>query len=144
MRHFFFLTLSVFVLLLKGSNADPNQRTLKVNLHYTGTVTVDEKHKVFVLLFNSPDFMQGEGKPVEIHAASAKDETLTFSDLKDSPVYAAVVLDPSGQYGGWSQPPSGSSTAIYAKNPDVPEPVTIEPGGTVDISIAFDDLHKIR
>lgn len=127
-----------------GQTAAPAARTLKVQLHYTGTGTVDEKHKIYVFLFTSTDFMQGDSQPISTSTASSKEETITLSDLTASPLYAAVVYDPSGDYDGQSQPPAGSSTALYAKTPNVPDPIEIEPGKTVAITLTFDDTHKMR
>ena len=113
-------------------------------MRYTGTGTVDAKHKIYVFLFTSTEFMQGNSQPISTATATSKEETVTFSDLNESPLYAAVVYDPSGAYDGQSQPPTGSSTAIYAKTPNVPDPIAIEPGKTVEITVAFDDTHKMR
>ncbi len=128
----------------QAGKAAVNGRTLKLNLRYTGTGAVDEKHKIFVFVFNSTDFMEGNGQPVATRTAMSKEETLTFSELADSPLYAAVVYDPSGDYDGQSQPPSGASTAIYAKSPNVPEPIAIDPGKAAEITVSFDDTHKMR
>lgn len=128
----------------QDGKASSNARTLKMNVHYTGAGTVDEKHKVYVFVFNSTEFMQGNGQPVAANTITSKQETVTFSDLTDSPVYVAVVYDPNGAYDGQSQPPSGASTAIYSKTPGTPEPIVIDSGKTVEASIAFDDTHKMR
>ena len=50
-------------------------RTLKVKLHYTGTGTIDEKHKILVFLFDSPAFMQGDVIPFAMKGAASKDAT---------------------------------------------------------------------
>ena len=118
--------------------------TLKLSVHYTGSGPVDQTHKVYVFLFNSTDFMDGEGHPIATTTASSKEETVSFPKLTDSPVYVAVVYDPTGVYEGHSQPPSGSSTALYEKSPNVPEPITIDPAKPTEISLSFDDTHKMR
>ena len=38
----------------------PASRTLKVKLNYSGPGTVDEKHRIFVFVFDSPDFVRRE------------------------------------------------------------------------------------
>ena len=124
--------------------AQAGTRALKVKMHYTGSGTVDEKHKIFIVLFNSADFMQGNLPPIATNTASSKEETVTFSDLSDSPVYAAVIYDPSGNYDGQSPPPAGSSTALYSKTPGVPEPITIDQGKTAEVVLAFNDSHKMK
>jgi hypothetical protein len=121
----------------------PASRTLKVKLNYTGAGTVDDKHKIIVFLFDSPDFVQGNAMPVGVQQASAKNETATFADLATSPVYVVAVFDPTGQYEGMSAPPSGSSMGMYSKTPGTPDPVRIEPGETVEIQMTFDDTVKM-
>ena len=119
-------------------------RTLKAKMNYTGAGTVDEKHKIFLFVFDSPDFMQGGSMPIVSGSTSAKDGTVTVSDLSVSPIYVAVAYDPKGEYDGQSgPPPSGSSMGLYAKTPGTPEPVKIEPGQTGEITVAFDDSAKM-
>ena len=119
-------------------------RTLKVKLHYTGSGTIDEKHKILVFLFDSPAFMQGDAMPFAMKGATAKDETVTFSDVGKSPVYVTAVYDPTGGYDGQSgPPPSGASLGLYSKTPGQPVPVNLDEGKTVEIDLAFDDTTKM-
>ncbi len=119
-------------------------RTLKVKLAYTGTGAVDEKHPIFVFVFDSPDFAQGNVVPIATKPATSKGQTVTFSGVAVSPVYAAAIFDPTGQYDGVSgPPPSGSSMGMYSKNPPTPEPVKIEAGKTEQIELSFDDTAKM-
>jgi hypothetical protein len=119
-------------------------RTLKVKLNYTGSGQVDDKHRIFLFVFDSPDFVQGNVMPIGAASASAKDETVVFSDLTQSPVYVVATYDPAGNYDGQSgPPPSGSSMGMYMKTPGTPEPVKIEPGETVQIEMIFDDSFKM-
>ena len=56
-------------------------RTLKVKLHYTGSGTVDDKHKIVVFIFDSPDFTQGNVMPTGSQSAAGKDETVAFTEI---------------------------------------------------------------
>jgi len=119
-------------------------RTLKVKLHYNGSGTVDDKHKIQVFLFDTPDFVQGNAMPTGMKMAAAKDETVTFTDISGSPVYAVAVYDPTGGYDGQSgPPPSGSSLGMYTKEPPAPAPINIDAGKTVEIDLPFDDSAKM-
>jgi len=118
-------------------------RTLKVKLSYTGSGTVDDKHKIIVFLFDSADFMSGQAMPVGMQPAAAKDATVTFAEVASSPVYVTAVYDPTGQYEGMSAPPSGSSLGLYGKTPGTPDPIKIDPGETVQVELAFDDTAKM-
>ncbi|HMD71789.1 MAG TPA: hypothetical protein VKF41_10625 [Bryobacteraceae bacterium] len=119
-------------------------RTLKAKLDYTGAGTVDEKHKIFLFVFDSPSFMQGGSMPIGFGAATAKDGTVTVSNLSVSPVYVVAAFDASGKYDGISgPPPSGAAMGMYSKTPGTPEPVKIDPGKTAEITMAFDDSFKM-
>jgi hypothetical protein len=132
-----------------AQTAKPDQkpaesRTLKVKMNYTGAGKVDEKHRIFVFVFDSPAFMQGMAMPVGSGAATAKDGTVTVPNISASPVYVVAAFDPTGNYDGQSgPPPSGSPMGMYAKTPGAPEPVAIDPGKTVEITLAFDDSFKM-
>ena len=119
-------------------------RVLKVKLYYTGSGPVDSKHPILVFLFDTPDFAKGSAMPVGALSASAKDETVVFSDLAQSPVYVVTAYDPAGNYDGQSgPPPTGSSLGMYFKTPGTPEPVKIEPGESARIELTFDDSVKM-
>jgi len=119
--------------------------SFKVNVHYTGSGTVDDKHKILVFLFDSPEFIHGQGMPFTNQGVSSKDGSVTFSNVAQSPVYVSAVYDPSGNYDGQSgPPPTGASLGLYAKTPGEPAPVTLEAGKTVEIGLSFDDSYKMQ
>jgi len=139
-----FVYLASFCLLGLLATASPGG-TVNVKLHYTGSGTVDGGHKIFVFLFNSPDFVNGgSAMPVAVKAATSKDETVTLSNVADTTVYAAASYDPTGNYDGQSgPPPSGSSLGMYSKTPGTPSPINVPAGKTASASITFDDSHKM-
>jgi hypothetical protein len=106
---------------------------------------VDENHKIFVFLFDSPDFVQGDAIPFASQSATAKDQTVRFSNLSAPTVYVVAAFDPKGAYDGMSgPPPSGSSLGIYSKETGKPASVNLEPGKTAGIELAFDDSTKMQ
>ncbi len=118
---------------------------VQVKMKYTGSGTVDEKHKIMVFLFDSPTFMRGQAMPVAMMGASAKDGLVTFRDVAASPVYVGTVYDPKGAYDGTAgPPPAGASMGIYSKSPGEPAPVKIEAGKTPTVEVAFDDSVKMQ
>jgi hypothetical protein len=144
-----FIVVTLFTRASQEAKAEEKAagtRTLKVKLHYTGAGRVDDQHKIFVVLFDSPEFTKGEGAPpFAMKSATAKDKTVTFSDFTISPVYAAASYDPTGHYDGRSgPPPSGSSLGMYSKTPGIPEPINVKAGTPVQIEIALDDSVKMH
>jgi hypothetical protein len=117
---------------------------LQVHLNYSGTGAVDEKHKIYVVLWDSPDFVKSEMIPFAMQAASSKDGLVTFDDVKKTPVYVSAAYDPSGQWDAQSPPPDGSSLGLYSKTPGQPEAVDLKPGKTTKIELAFDDRVKMK
>jgi hypothetical protein len=128
----------------KAQDKASGVKTLKVKLHYSGAGTVDEKHKIFVFVFDSPDFVQRQDAvPIANDSGTAKDAILTFSNVAASPVYLIAVYDPAGAYEGMSRPPAGSSLGIFAKTPGQVDPVSLEAGKIALVELAFDDTVKM-
>lgn len=146
MKKSFYLAAGLLILAsgFQSGNAQDKSRTLKLKVHYTGSGTVDDKHKIQVFLFDSPDFAQGNAMPVGMQMTASKEGTVTFSDVAKSPAYVATVYDPTGGYDGQSgPPPSGSSLGIYSTQPPQPSPITIDEGKTVEVDVTFDDTAKM-
>jgi len=128
----------------KAEDKPAASRTLKAKMNYTGAGTVDEKHKIFLFVFDSPDFQQGGVMPIGGGSTVAKDGTVTVANLTVSPIYVAVCYDPTGAYDGQSgPPPSGAPMGMYAKTPGTAEPVKIDAGKTAEITVQFDDSFKM-
>lgn len=139
----------VFGLLLTArSTALPQDSSapskLQVRVNYTGAGKVDEKHKIYVVLWDSPDFVSGGAMPVETQPTSSKNGVVTFADVKKTPAYVSSVFDPSGAWDAESAPPEGSSLGLYSKSPGKPEPVEVNGGKTATIELVFDDTVKMR
>lgn len=154
-KYFYSVFAMVFAVALAGvlvrgsQQAQPegkssSNRSLKVKVHYKGTGDVDEKHKIFVVLFDSQDFVRGGAMPIAMKTTAEKNGTVTFSDFTASPVYVAASYDPNGVYDGQSgPPPSGSSMGMYSKTAGKPDPINVEAGKTVEVEVTFDDSVKM-
>lgn len=118
-------------------------KSLTVTVNYTGSGTVDESHKLFVFVFDTPEFVQGNGVPIASQVATQKSQKVTFPSLSPDTVYLVAVFDPTGGYDGKSgPPPSGTSTGLYGDG-GTPTPVKLESGKTAQITITFDDSIKM-
>ena len=135
-------TLALFVLFAAYAVAQTNAgRTIQVDINYTGSGTVNASHKIYVALWDSPDFTTGP--PAAVKSLDSKKGTVTFSDVQRAPVYVTTAYDPTGAWDAQSPPPSGSSLGMYTKNPPKPEPVDVAPGNTGKAGITFDDSVKV-
>jgi hypothetical protein len=137
------------LLLALPQRATPQQSqagsTIKVTLDYTGTGTVDENHKIFVALWDSPAFVQGSVRPIAVQSTSSKTGTVTFSDVKANPAYVSCAYDPTGKWDGQSgPPPAGASLGMYSTSPGKPEPIDTAGGKTTTAAISFDDSVKMH
>jgi hypothetical protein len=144
-RRSFLLSGTVFVSALTARAQDKNSK-LEVQVTYKGSGAVDESHKVYVVLWDNPEFIkEGAGAPpIDIKGVSSKSAAVQFDGVQKSPVYVSMVYDPSGKWDAASAPPSGSSLGIYAKEPGTPAPVQIEAGKATKISASFDDSFKMQ
>jgi hypothetical protein len=120
--------------------------TLQVQVNYTGSGTVDDTHKIFVALWDSPGFIDGSsGPPVAIKSVTSKSGVVTFTDVQKVPAYVSTAYDPAGNWDGQSgPPPTGASLGMYTKAPPKPEPITIPPGKSAKVALTFDDSKKVE
>jgi hypothetical protein len=116
--------------------------SIRVMLDYTGSGTVDENHKIYVALWNSPSFTQGGGPPLAVQSTSSKTGTVTFSDVKTNPAYVSCAYDPTGKWDASGPPPAGSSLGMYSKTPGKPEPIDTAGAKTATVTIGFNDSFK--
>ena len=143
--------LSLGGVLLLALAALPQQAqdkggTVRVQINYTGTGTVDESHKIVVALWDSPNFVQPNANvmPVAVKQAASKNGIVSFSDIQKTPVYASAAYDPTGKWDGQSgPPPTGSSVGMYSKAPPQPDAIDVAPGKSTRVTITFDDRQKI-
>lgn len=129
-----------------GISQDTNAASkLVVHVGYSGAGTVDEKHKIYIAVWDSPDFMKsGDVMPIASQSTSSKNGAVTFDNLTKAPVYVSAAYDPTGQWDAQSPPPEGTSLGLYSKTPGTPEPVDLRPGKTVSIELPFDDSVKMK
>src|ERR1700682_2357294 len=139
------LLCAVFTLEYGRAQEKAPLHGLRAKVHYKGSGTVDEKHKILVFLFDSPEFGHSNVMPFAVMTTSSKDGTVTFNDVDKSPAYVGAVYDPSGGYAeNQGPPPAGSSLGMYSKTPGQPAPVKVEAGKTANVELTFDDTVKMQ
>lgn len=154
---------SITVLILASTavsvKAAAARRMLKVKLNYTGSGTVNNQHKIYVLLFDAnpytaprlvdstssvtpPAAVAGVSHILRRESASRKNDTVTFNGLSVSPVYAVAFFDKSGSYDGHSDPAPGTPMGVYGSAPDKAMPITLQEGKTARVVLTFNDSVK--
>jgi hypothetical protein len=116
---------------------------LEVELSYTGAGTVDDSHKIYVLVWDTPDFAKGEVPPITMQTVAKKSATAHIENLQKGTVYVTMVFDSTGTWDAASPPPSGSPVGMYSTEPGKPAPVTLDSGKAMKISATFDDSFKM-
>lgn len=143
-RRMFMLTGAALFPALVASS-ETNGAKLIVHLSYTGSGTVNKTHKIYVALWESPDFVKNSSasmQPVAVMPVASKSGVARFNDIQKNPVYVSLAYDPTGAWEAKSDPPVGSSLGLYAKEPGVPAPIQLQPGKTTTISVTLDDSFK--
>src|ERR1051326_3142503 len=113
-------------------------RTIEVNVVYTGAGKVDANHKIYVALWNSPNL---EGPPAAVEPLASKSGMVTFKNV-NVPAYVTTAYDPSGRWDAQTPPPTGASLGMYSTKIPTPDPINVEPGKTAKIKLSFDDSNK--
>ena len=141
-----FCVCAAMLIAALTAHAQTGNFKLDVQTKYTGSGTVDESHKVYVALWDTPDFMKGDSgsMPLSIKGVTSKSDVAQFSDISKSPVYISLMYDSSGKWDAASPPPAGASLGIYAKEPGTPARIDLESGKTTKISAELNDSFKMQ
>ena len=162
-RVLFAMAVLLPTILVAQEKSAASGQTLVVKVKYKGKGTVDDKHKIYVMVIDSDPYAaegladatsdkpvdpkQAEGKKVayilQRQSASSKEQDVTFTGLKKSPVYVIAFLDQPGTYEQTSGPSSGSPSGQYGSAPGKPEPIKLKDGKPTEVKLQFDDTSKV-
>ena len=133
--------VSVFAATAQGKGAN-----LVVHVNYSGQGAVDASHKLYVVLWDSPDFVKdnsGTMMPFAVKGVISKSTTVRFDGVQKNPVSLSLAYDPTGKWDARSEPPVGASLGLYAKGePGTPSPIQLESGKTTTVHVTLDDSYK--
>ncbi len=139
-------TAAASYLAVRGATGSADGASLEVHVAYNGSGNVDESHKLYVAVWDIPDFVKESGaalKPIASARIMSKSGAATFDNLQKSPVYISMAYDASGKWTDpTADPPSGTSLGVYGKEPGVPAPIDLQPGKTTKVFAELDDSFQ--
>jgi hypothetical protein len=114
---------------------------LSVVLNYTGSGAVDQNHRIWIWLFDTPN-ISTESEPIATGVVSSNGGAYKFIGLPKD-VYIAAAYDEKGGYDGTSgPPPSGTPYTIYGGGSGAATAVPTG-GDTASVAVSFDDALRI-
>ena len=133
------LGLAILATIPLAASARLSAGNLKVTVQYTGKGTVDDTHRLWIWLFDTPDMSAGP-IPIAEMSLDANGTSTTFANVGQERVWVAIAFDEHGGFAGSAPPPSGSPVTMYAEKG---APAAVTPGPDAAISVTFDDARRM-
>jgi type 1 fimbria pilin len=114
--------------------------SVNVTVKFTGKGVVDQNHRLWVWLFDTPQ-IGPDARPVGELSLDENGGDVTFTGVGEARVWIAVAYDVNGGFSGQAPPPSGSPVALHATDTGAPAAVT--PGEGTTVGITFDDSFRM-
>jgi hypothetical protein len=107
---------------------------------YTGKGQVDDSHRLWLWLFDTPNIGPGS-MPIAELSVGKNGGTATFDSVAAEKVWIAAAYDEHGSMSGNAPPPSGSPVGIYVSSTGAPEAVKV--GDKTPVTLTFDDSQRM-
>lgn len=114
--------------------------SVTVTVRYTGQGTVDDGHRLWIWLFDTPD-IGPDSMPIHEAFVSANGGSTTIEGVGPDRVWIAVAFDQRGGSTGNAPPASGSPVGIHAGTDGRPTPVVT--GDKATALVTFDDSVRM-
>ncbi|MGE3888494.1 MAG: hypothetical protein AB7H81_18815 [Vicinamibacterales bacterium] len=114
--------------------------SVAITVHYKGSGTVDENHKLWVWVFDTPDIGPA-AMPIREESIAKNGGEVTIRDLGEGRVWIAVAFDERGGSPGNQPPASGSPVGVYSV--DGGQPSAVEPAEGTRVAVIFDDSMRM-
>lgn len=131
-------SLAAMVAAVPAAHVMAQADGIAVTVKYTGKGDVDDSHRLWIWLFDTPEIGAGS-IPVAELSLSKNGDTASFSGVAAKQVWIAVAFDEQGGFAGMAPPPSGSPVGVHSEGGGPPSPVT--PGARV--TVTFDDSQRM-
>jgi hypothetical protein len=138
---FFTLCLAFSTAIAAAYPTAGGDGSVKVTVKYSGKGDVDDSHRLWVWLFDSPN-IGASSMPIAETSIDTNGGVATFDGISAPQVWIAAAYDVRGGFAGMAPPPSGSPASTYGiAAGGAPAPVT--PGENGAVTLAFDDTFKM-
>jgi hypothetical protein len=134
------LTLSVAA---RAEQVKPDPAGVSVTVKYTGKGTVDDTHKIWVWLFDTPEIGAGS-IPIAEESLAKNGGTVSFANVTAKQVYIAVAYDEKGGFAGQAPPPPGSPIALYGAKAAEDKAQPVVPGAKGSVALTLTDAQRMQ
>ena len=114
--------------------------TVKVTVTFKGKGKVDNAHKLWVWLFDTPNIGTG-AMPIDQISLDTNGADATFENVAGDKVYIVAAFDEQGTMAGDGPPPTGTPVGILMGTDGAPGGVT--PGAKAPVALTFDDSFRM-
>jgi hypothetical protein len=114
--------------------------SVTVTVKYTGQGDVDDSHRIWIWLFDTPEIGPGS-MPIREAFVAKNGGSTTIEGLGEGTVWIAVAYDQRGGSTGNAPPAPGSPVGLHASADGRPLPVT--PGDGAKADVTFDDSVRM-
>ncbi len=136
-RRWFLISFVVFAL---AGLAAAQVHSLKVKVKYEGPGEVNDQHRIWVFLFDNPNFNQPGAMPIGMGSSDINGGEIDFSGLTASTVYLATMYDHNGNYLAMGPPTTGTPVGVYA---DAAGPRGVNLPQDEMVEVTFDDTFRM-
>ena len=127
-------------LVLAAAPAGDAAGAVTVTVRYTGQGTVDDGHRLWIWLFDSPDIGPGS-MPIHEAFLATNGGSTTIEGLGPDRVWIAVAYDQRGGSAGNAPPASGSPVGIHAGADG--RPIAVDTRERATALVTFDDSVRM-
>ena len=114
-------------------------RSLAVTVDYTGSGSVDEQHKIYVQIFDSPQLDMR--RRIGLRIVTENHATVTFSDVSPDTVYLFALYDQHASVISAAGPNPQSPVAVYGESLENPQPIRLNQ--TSELSLRFGESLRL-
>lgn len=125
---------------LTAAPVDRAGGAVTVTVRYTGQGTVDDGHRLWIWLFDTPN-IGPESMPIHEAFVSTNGGSTTIEGVGPDRVWIAVAYDQRGGSVGNAPPASGSPVGIHAGVDG--QPIAVATGSQTATTVTFDDSVRM-